>query len=132
MRPSKRLICGLAVVLGLVTTAWAVGSVSAAEPEPEPAVADAMIEVTGTLEVHPGGHGLGEIRVDDGRCFDLALPKHVLKDSLRWLGKRVVIAGSMQFRPRMDEVIWWEIKDRKIEGFGCSEDVIYVERIERL
>lgn len=43
-----------------------------------------------------------------------------------------MIAGSMQFRPRMDDVIWWEIKDRKIEGFGCSEDVIYVERIERL
>ncbi|GEM_PF-5528551 len=33
-----------------------------------------------------------------------------------------MIAGSMQFRPRMDDVIWWEIK----------EDVIYVERIERL
>lgn len=130
MPPSNRLLCSPA--LALVTTAWAVGSVSAAEPEPEPAVADAMIEVTGTLEVYPGGHGLGEIRTDDGSCFDLALPKHVLKHSLRWFGKRVAIAGSVQFRPRMDDVIWWEINDRKIEGFGCSEDVIYVERIERL
>ena len=132
MRPSKRLICGLVAALSLVTTAWAVGSVSATEPQSEPPVADAVIEVTGTLEVYPGGHGLGEIRADDGRCFDLALPKHVLKHSLRWFGKRVAIAGSAQFRPRMDDVIWWEINDRKIEGFGCSEDVIYVERIERL
>jgi len=32
----------------------------------------------------------------------------------------------------MAEMMWFDIKDRKIEGFGCSEDVIYVESIRKI
>lgn len=128
MRSPKGLTCQLA--LALAAAAWAAGIVVAAEPDA--ATADVMVQVAGELEVYAGGQGLGLVRLDDGRCFDLALPSVVLKNSPRWSGKRVSIRGSLQFRPRLDEFMWFDIKDRKIEGFGCSEDVIYVERIERL
>ena len=92
----------------------------------------APIEVSGVLEILSGGHGLGWVTLDDGKCYDLALPKNVLKDSLRWDTKRVAVAGSLEFRPRLDEMVWFDIRDRKIEGFGCSENVIYVESIKKL
>lgn len=93
---------------------------------------ETRVEVKGVVEVFSGGHGLGYVTLDDGRCYDLALPRSVLKNSGRWDMKRVAITGSLQFRPRIDEMIWFEIKDRKIEGFGCSEDVIYVDSIKKL
>ncbi|MGH8036940.1 MAG: hypothetical protein ACREPD_04285 [Stenotrophomonas sp.] len=94
--------------------------------------AEALMEVRGVVEIHSGGHGLGYVTLDDGKCYDLALPANVLKNTRRWDTKRVVITGSLQFRPRIDEMMWFDIKDRKIEGFGCSEDVIYVESIKLL
>lgn len=99
---------------------------------PVDAPGGASIEVSGVVEILSGGHGLGWVTLDDGKCYDLALPKNVLKDSLRWDTKRVAIAGSLEFRPRLDEMMWFEIRDRKIEGFGCSENVIYVESIKKL
>jgi len=93
---------------------------------------ETLMEVTGVVEIFPGGHGLGYVTLDDGRCYDLALPASVLKNSRRWDTKRVVITGSLQFRPRMAEMMWFDIKDRKIEGFGCSEDVIYVGSIRKI
>ncbi len=89
-------------------------------------------EVAGVVEILSGGHGLGWVTLDDGRCYDLALPRNVLKDSLHWDEKRVAITGSLEFRPRLEEMMWFDIRDRKIEGFGCSEDVIYVESIRKL
>lgn len=50
---------------------------------------------------------------------------------MRWNTERVAISGSLEFRPRIDEMMWFDIRDRKIEGFGCSEDVIYVESIKK-
>lgn len=90
------------------------------------------IEVEGVVEIYSGGHGLGFVKLDNGKCYDLALPRDTLKNSLRWYKKRARISGSLQFRPRMDDMMWFDIKDRKIEGFGCSEDVIYVETIKKL
>lgn len=29
-------------------------------------------------------------------------------------------------------MMWFDIKDRKFEGFACSEEVIYVESIKPL
>jgi len=95
-------------------------------------VGEAQVEVEGVVEIFSGGHGLGYVTLDDGKCYDLALPANVLKNSRRWDTKRVVIKGSLQFRPRIDEMMWFDIKDRKIEGFGCSEDVIYVDSIRKL
>jgi hypothetical protein len=94
--------------------------------------AETLMEVRGVVEIYSGGHGLGYVTSDDGKCYDLALPANVLKNSRRWDTKRVVITGSLQFRPRIDEMMWFDIKDRKIEGFGCSEEVIYVESIKLL
>lgn len=94
--------------------------------------AETLMTVEGVIEVLSGGHGLGYITLDDGKCYDLALPAKVLKRGKRWDAKRVQIIGSLQFRPRMDEVMWFDIKDRKIEGFGCSEEVIYVKSIKKL
>lgn len=90
-----------------------------------------VVQVEGVVEIFAGGHGLGFVTLEDGKCYDLALPRSVLKHSRRWDTKRVTITGSVHFRPRLDEMMWFDIKDRKIEGFGCSEDVIYVESIEK-
>ena len=106
------------------------GQGAAAEPAGDGR--ETLMEVTGVVEIFSGGHGLGYVTLDDGRCYDLALPASVLKNSRRWDTKRVVITGSLQFRPRMAEMMWFDIKDRKIEGFGCSEDVIYVESIRKI
>lgn len=100
--------------------------------QPARAAGAAQIEVSGVVEMLSGGHGLGWVTLDDGRCYDLALPRNVLKDRLRWDTKRVAITGSLAFRPRIDDMMWFDIRDRKVEGFGCSEDVIYVESIRKL
>lgn len=89
-----------------------------------------QISVEGVVKVYSSDHGLGFVKLDDGKYYDLALPPSVLKTSLRWFKKRALITGALQFRPRMDDMLYFEIKDRKIEGFGCSEDVIYVETIK--
>ncbi|WP_312327130.1 hypothetical protein [Stenotrophomonas sp.] len=117
----------IAAVLG-----GAAAGCQSAATKPIDDVGEAQMEVEGVVEIYPGGHGLGYITLDDGKCYDLALPANVLKNSRRWDTKRVVIKGSLQFRPRIDEMMWFDIKDRKIEGFGCSEDVIYVDSIRKL
>ncbi len=119
----------------LLTAAVIAGAAAGCQSTTAKPAADAgetRMEVRGGLEVFSGGHGLGYIKLDDGKCYDLALPSSVLKDSGRWDTKRVEITGSLQFRPRMDEFMWFGIKDRKIEGFGCSEEVIYVDTIKKL
>jgi hypothetical protein len=118
--------------LSIALIAGAIAACQTTPASPVAAAGGAAIEVEGVVEVLSGGHGLGWVTLDDGRCYDLALPRSVLKDSLRWYGKRVVIAGSLEFRPRLDDMMWSDIRDRKIEGFGCSEDVIYVESIKKL
>ncbi|WNH48956.1 hypothetical protein PDM28_01070 [Stenotrophomonas aracearum] len=117
----------IAAVLG-----GAAAGCQSAATKPIDDVGEAQVEVEGVVEIYSGGHGLGYITLDDGKCYDLALPANVLKNSQRWDTKRVLIKGSLQFRPRLDEMMWFDIKDRKIEGFGCSEDVIYVESIKKL
>ncbi len=117
----------IAAVLG-----GAAAGCQSAATKPIDDVGEAQMEVEGVVEIYPGGHGLGYITLDDGKCYDLALPANGLKNSRRWDTKRVVIKGSLQFRPRIDEMMWFDIKDRKIEGFGCSEDVIYVDSIRKL
>jgi len=42
------------------------------------------IAVAGVMTIVPGGRTLGSIRLDDGRCFDLALPEAVCEQSWRW------------------------------------------------
>ncbi|WP_313140345.1 hypothetical protein [Stenotrophomonas sp.] len=98
------------------------------------ASAEDQIEVAGVMEIIPGGRTLGSIRLDDGRCFDLALPRDVLTQRRRWDGKRVVASGPLMYRPQgvIEGMMWFDIKDRKVEGFGCSENIIYVEGIRRL
>lgn len=98
---------------------------------PDLGAGSTAIEVSGVVEIFPGGHGLGHVTLDDGRCYDLALPASVLKNSNRWDTKQVVIAGPVLYRPRLDAMMWVDIQDRRIEGFGCSEDVIYVESIRK-
>ncbi len=117
----------IAAVLG-----GAAAGCQSAATKPIDDVGEAQVEVEGVVEIYSGGHGLGYITLDDGKCYDLALPANVLKNSQCWDTKRVLIKGSLQFRPRLDEMMWFDIKDRKIEGFGCSEDVIYVESIKKL
>lgn len=119
------------LLISAVLAGAAAGCQSAAA-EPAGDAGETHMEVEGVVEIYSGGHGLGYVTLDDGKCYDLALPRNVLKNTRRWDKKRVVITGSLQFRPRIDEMMWFEIKDRKIEGFGCSEDVIYVESIKKL
>ncbi|WP_421567049.1 hypothetical protein [Stenotrophomonas sp. PD6] len=119
------------LLMATLMASAAAGCQSAAVKQAD-APTEALMEVKGVIEIHSGGHGLGYVTSDDGKCYDLALPASVLKNSRRWDTKRVVITGSLQFRPRIDEMMWFDIKDRKIEGFGCSEDVIYVESIKLL
>lgn len=118
------------LVAAIIGGATLSGQGAAAEPAGDGR--ETLMQVTGVVEIFSGGHGLGYVTLDDGRCYDLALPAGVLKNSRRWDTKRVVITGSLQFRPRMAEMMWFDIKDRKIEGFGCSEDVIYVESISKI
>jgi len=117
----------IAAVLG-----GAAAGCQSAATKPIDDVGEAQVEVEGVVEIYSGGHGLGYITLDDGKCYDLALPANVLKNSKSWDTKRLLIKGSLQFRPRLDEMMWFDSKDRKIEGFGCSEDVIYVESIKKL
>ncbi|WP_315386474.1 hypothetical protein [uncultured Stenotrophomonas sp.] len=119
------------LMVGAVLGAAAAGCQRAAA-EPVGDAVETQVKVEGVVEIFSGGHGLGYVTLDDGKCYDLALPASVLKNSQRWDTKRVLIKGSLQFRPRMDEMMRFDIKDRKIEGFGCSEDVIYVESIKML
>ncbi|WP_164072679.1 hypothetical protein [Stenotrophomonas maltophilia] len=42
------------------------------------------IEVAGVMTIVLGGRTLGSIRLDDGGCFDLALPEAVCEQSWRW------------------------------------------------
>ncbi len=90
-----------------------------------------LIEVEGVVQIYPGGHGLGLVKLDDGKCYDLALPREVLKNSHRWQQHRVSISGVLTYRPLIEDAMWIEIKDRKVEGFGCSEDLIYVDTIKK-
>lgn len=119
------------LLIAAVLAGGAAGCQSAAA-EPTVDAGETRMQIEGVVEIFSGGYGLGYVTLDDGKCYDLALPANVLKNSRRWDTKRVVIKGSLQFRPRIDEMMWFDIKDRKIEGFGCSEDVIYVESIKKL
>ncbi|AWH53501.1 hypothetical protein C1924_10070 [Stenotrophomonas sp. ESTM1D_MKCIP4_1] len=118
------------LIVTVLTIAAASCQISLAKPAEN--AKETLMEVEGVMEVFPGGHGLGYVTLDDGKCYDLALPAKVLKRSKHWDARRVQIIGSLQFRPRMEEMMWFDVKDRKIEGFGCSEDVIYVESIRML
>lgn len=93
---------------------------------------DSAIEVEGIVEVYPGGNGAGTIRTDAGKCYDLALPKEVLRKSRQWEQKSVAITGYVVVRPRLADAVWFDIKDRRIEAGGCSDEVIYVKSIARI
>jgi len=86
------------------------------------------------MAIVPGGRTLGSIRLDGGRCFDLALPETVLKQRQRWQNKRVLVSGPLMYWPQglVAGLMWIDIKDRKVEGVGCSESIIYVETLRRL
>ncbi|MDY0955233.1 hypothetical protein SOM22_11645 [Stenotrophomonas rhizophila] len=86
----------------------------------------------GVMTVYVGGHGLGSVQTLSGECVDLALPKNVLRRSGAWDGKAVVITGTMDSRPRSLNILWYDIRDRRIEGGGCSDDVLYVQTIKAL
>lgn len=86
----------------------------------------------GVMTVYVGGHGLGSLQTQSGECVDLALPKNVLRRSGAWDGKAVVLTGTMDSRPRSLNLLWYDIRDRRIEGGGCSDDVLYVQTIEAL
>jgi len=86
----------------------------------------------GVMTVYVGGHGLGSLQTPSGECVDLALPKNVLRRSSAWDGKSVVLTGTMDNRPRSLNFLWYDIRDRRIEGGGCSDDVLYVQAIETL
>jgi len=86
----------------------------------------------GVMAVYVGGHGLGSLQTPSGECVDLALPKDVLRRSGAWDGKAVILTGTMDFRPRSLNLLWYDIRDRRIEGGGCSDDVLYVQTIEAL
>lgn len=126
---SYMLIQKLLIVTALTIAATGC-QISAAKPAETPA--ETLMEVEGVVEVLSGGHGLGYVTLDNGKCYDLALPAKVFKRSKHWDARRVQIIGSLQFRPRIEEMMWFDVKDRKIEGLGCSEDVIYVESIRML
>lgn len=119
------------LLIALAITSASAGGMSTSA-KPARTAEGAPIKVSGVVEILSGGHGLGWVTLDDGRCYDLALPRNVLEDSTRWDTKRVAITGSLEFRPRLEEMMWFEIRDRRIEGFGCSENVIYVESIRKL
>lgn len=121
----------LITLAAAVALAGAVAGCQSTSAKPAAAAVGVPIEVSAVVEILSGGHGLGWVTLDDGKCYDLALPRNVLKDNMRWNTKRVAISGSLEFRPRIDEMMWFDIRDRKIEGFGCSEDVIYVESIKK-
>lgn len=86
----------------------------------------------GVMTVYVGGHGLGSVQALSGECVDLALPKNVLRRSGAWDGKAVVLTGTMDSRPRSLNLLWYDIRDRRIEGGGCSDDVLYFQTIEAL
>ena len=121
----------------LLVIAAICGFASGCQTAPEtrvPADGEETIAVRGFVEIYPGGHGLGLIKAENGRCYDLALPREVLRNSARWDRKTVDISGELEFRPdlKMPEIMWFDIRDRKVEGFGCSEGVIYVRTIKRV
>jgi len=98
------------------------------------ALDEKRIEVVGVMAIVPGGRTLGSISLDDGRCFDLALPDSVLKQRRSWQNTRVMVSGPLMYWPQglVAGLMWIDIKDRKVEGLGCSGSIIYVEGIRRL
>ncbi len=82
----------------------------------------------GVMTVYVGGHGLGSLQTRSGEC----VPKNVLRRSGAWDGKAVVLTGTMDSRPRSLNFLWYDIRDRRIEGGGCSDDVLYVQTIKAL
>jgi hypothetical protein len=84
--------------------------------------------IEGKLQVFPGGVGSGTIR-GKGFCYDLALPKDVLQNFSNWNGKFVVVSGEAIWRPQLSDASWFDIRDRRIEGVGCGEVVIYVGKV---
>lgn len=82
----------------------------------------------GRLEIFPGGYGGGTITVN-GECIDLALPKYVLDEYATWSGKTVSLAGRSFANPRNAGMSWYDIQDRRVEGGGCSDRIIYVDTI---
>ncbi|MBX9402507.1 hypothetical protein K4L06_14435 [Lysobacter sp. BMK333-48F3] len=88
------------------------------------------IEVKGILELFPGGYGAASVRVIDGKCYDLALPKSVMREHDRWSERVVILSGTTVLRPRFPDAAWFDIKDRRIEAGGCSDSVIYVDTIK--
>ena len=53
------------------------------------------IKVAGVMTIVPGGRTLGSIRLDDGRCSDLALQEAVCEQRRRWQSKREVVGGPL-------------------------------------
>ncbi len=121
--------CGVAV-LAMALTFSEAGSAQ----EADEALDEKRIEVVGVMEIAPGGRTLGAISVDDGRCFDLALPEAVLTQRRRWQNTRVMVSEPLMYWPQglVAGLMWIDIKDRKVEGLGCSGSIIYVEGIRRL
>jgi len=78
------------------------------------------IKVAGVMTIVLGGRTLGSIRLDDGRCFDRALPEAVCGQRRRWQSKREVVGGPLMSWPKglVVGLMWIDIKDRKVEGVG--------------
>lgn len=72
-------------------------SESGSAQEAHEALVEKRIEVVGTMEIVPGGRTLGSISLEDGRCYDLALPDSVLKQRRRWQRKRVMVSGPLMY-----------------------------------
>jgi hypothetical protein len=92
---------------------------------------DRACRVQGRLQIFTGGVGSGTVR-GKGYCYDLALPKEVLQNFPDWNGKLVELSGEATWRPQLSGVSWFDIRDRRIEGMGCGELVIYVETVSLL
>lgn len=84
--------------------------------------------LTGRLEVFTGSYGSGAITTSKS-CYDVALPKAILQDSGKWDGKSVTIVGEAISRPEMRNLMWYAVKDRRVDAGGCGTKAIYVEQI---
>ncbi|WP_406231417.1 hypothetical protein ACI703_10280 [Isoptericola jiangsuensis] len=78
------------------------------------------IKVAGVMTIVPSGRTPGSIGLDDGRCFDLALPETVCEQRWRRQSKREVVSGPLMSWPKglVAGLMWIDIKDRKVEGVG--------------
>ena len=117
----------------LAVALWGIGhvSLSLGATSGDACAAGQTCRIEGRLKVFPGGFGAGSIETPHS-CYDLALPREILRESEKWYGKTVLLSGRAFARPEIEGLAWYDVKDRRVDSGGCSAIIIYVDTIDEV